>query len=260
MMIKNIVASIIEVELSSDKYVRKPYPAALHGLCYYLAGEDYPHKKFMPPFFHPFIMNWKSGKWGTKVILQITSMDIELTERMLNSLQSLRDIRLGHGNLLIERFNLIKQEDIPLDPEQAVPVPNEFKIEFVTPTRFRTFKIDRYLSKAYPDLRLFIRSAARQLHLLYGVEIGLEEQEKLIQGIEIIHVVGYPVQVKIDAKAPYDDSFIGEMHLVCTKLSEKDKRLFGLLLKTAKYFGIGHKKGYGNGHIKIKRPSENFVL
>src|SRR5699024_2633175 len=94
----------------------------------------------------------------------------------------------------------------------------------------------------------------RNLHILYGVEISLEEQEELEKSIILLNVTGYPVSSKIDRSSKYENGFVGELHLSCKNMCEEQKQLFGMLLRTALYTGVGHKKGYGYGHIKIKRP------
>lgn len=251
---ESIVASTIQIELKSESYVYKPYPKHLHGLCYFLAGKDYPHVKYRPPEFHPFIRQWNSSKLdGTEAIIQIQCIGEALTYAMLHTLDTTRELWLGHGSLKITHYSLNKQEVLPLNHLQATPVPTEFKLVFLTPTRFRTFQVDRYHTKAYPDLRLLIRSMARSIHILYNVKISINEQEELIRSISIINVIGYPVDVKIDRYSKYDDSFVGEIHLSCHQLSDEQRRLFGMLLKVAKYSGVGHKKGYGFGHIELKR-------
>ncbi|MFD1848935.1 CRISPR system precrRNA processing endoribonuclease RAMP protein Cas6 [Oceanobacillus bengalensis] len=253
---KYINASIIQIELQSDKYVKKPYPKYLHGLCYYLAGKDYPHEKYRPPMFHPSIMKWKGNKeWGTHAIILISSINKDLTSNILQSLEKVNVLRLGFNEMQLKTFTIQKQETIPLDAKVTIPVPDEFKISFNTPTRFRTRETDHYITKAYPELNLLIRSMARNVHILYGVKIGLKEQEELTNSIMLIDVIGYPIQAKIDRKSEFEDCFIGEIHISCRKLNQEQKKLFGILLRTAKYSGVGHKKGYGFGQIQIKRPT-----
>lgn len=251
----NIFASAIKIELRSDKYVPKPYPKHLHGLCYNLAGDDYPHKKYYPPMFHPAILKWKRNKeGGTDAIVLLSSYSKELTNSILQSLEKIDALRIGYGELQLIKIVIQKQETIPLNIEKSIPVPDEFKIRFTTPTRFRTRETEHYMTKAYPDLKLFIRSMARNLHILYGVKISLKEQDELTNKTMLVNVIGYPVQAKIDRKSAFEDSFIGEIHISCRELSHEQKALFGMLLRVAKYSGVGHKKGYGFGHIQIKRP------
>ena len=224
---KSINASIIQIELRSDKYVPKPYPRYLHGLCYYLAGNDYPHEKYRPPMFHPSVVKWRGNKeWGTHATILISSIDKKLTSNILQSLEEANVLRLGHCEMQIKTFSIQKQETIPLDAKVTVPVPDEFKISFNTPTRFRTRETEHYITKAYPDLKLLIRSLARNLHILYDIKISLKEQEELSNSILLINVIGYPMQAKIDRKSVFEDSFIGEIHMSCRKLSQKQKKLF----------------------------------
>ncbi len=252
---KHINASIIQIELQSDKYVQKPYPKYLHGLCYHLAGESYPHEKFSPPMFHPTIVKWRGHRaWGTQATIKIYSLSQELTLNIMQSLVKAYTLRLGNEELQIKSYSIEKQEQIPLEVSVSKPVPSEFKINFNTPTKFRTRNTENYVTKAYPDLKLLIRSLARNLHILHDVKISLAEQEELINNISLINAIGHPVQVKIDRSSSFDQSFIGELHISCRKLNEKQKKLFGMMLRTAKYSGVGHKKGYGFGHIQIKRP------
>lgn len=255
MNVKHIDASIIQIELQSDKYVQKLFPKYLHGLCYHLAGENYPHEKYLPPMFHPVIAKWRgNGAGGTQATIKIHSLSQELTSNIMQSLEEAHVLRLGHEELGIKRYSIEKQENIPLDVCNAKPVPDEFKINFNTPTKFRTRNSEHYETKAYPELKLLIRSLARHLHILYAVQISLEEQKELINNISLINAIVYPVQAKIDKNYPFDNSFIGELHISCRNLNEKQKKLFGMMLRTAKYSGVGHKKGYGFGHIEITRP------
>lgn len=254
-MLKTITATTIQIQLKSDKYIEKPYPKSLHGLCYHLAGENYPHNDHLPPMFHPFINNWKASKqWGTKATIRISNVDEKLTRNMLQTLAKVKKIRLGSMDLTIDDVTLVKQETIPLDVNATSPVPDEFKLKFDTPTKFRSRSNCTYATKAYPDIQLFIRSVARNLHLLFGVKMNLEEQDNLIANIDLMNAIGYPIHSKIERNVSSDNSFIGELHLNCQRLTLEQKKMFGLLLKTAKYTGVGHKKGYGFGHIQIKRP------
>lgn len=257
---KNLTASIIHIELQADKYVQKPYPKYLHGLCYHLAGEHYPHPKFSPPEFHPYIKKWKSSsQWGTKATIEIGCINNDLTFAFLETLKDSSTLRLGSQELKVASYQVVKQENISLDRSLAIPVPKDFKISFATPTKFRTRGIQTYETKAYPDIRLMIRSLARNLHILYDVRTSKEELERLIDNIILVNAIGHPVQSKIDKKATYDNSFIGEIQLSCEKLSEDQLKLFGLLLKTARYTGVGHHKGYGYGHIEIKRATNHQI-
>lgn len=249
-----ICASIINIELRSDKYVQKPYPKFLHGLCYHLAGKSYSHHKYKPPKFHPFISNWNANKWGTKANIKIANIDEKLKLNILDSLERSSLLRLGYSQLTITRFAIERQENISLDLSKSIPVPNEFKINFITPTKFRTRSVQYYGTTAYPDVSLLIRSISRNLHILYGVKLTLEKQEELAKNILLINAIGYPVRSKIGRTSEYEDGFVGELHLSCVNLDEEQKRIFGMLLRTAMYTGIGHKKGYGYGHIKINRP------
>src|SRR5699024_8690288 len=120
-----------------------------------------------------------------------------------------------------------------------------------------TRNLQHYGTTAYPDINLLIRSISRNLHILYGVKLDIEKQEGLAKNILLINAIGYPVRSKISRSSEYEDGFVGELHLSCINLDEEQKRIFGMLLRTALYTGIGHKKGYGYGHIKINRPMDN---
>lgn len=251
-----IKATTIRIDLQSDSFVQKPYASNLHGFCYHLAGENYHHPKYRPPSFHPYIKRWTSSKYGTDATILLSSIDERLTLIMLHNLENLKEIRLGHGTLNVVSFSIEKQEVIELDTKKATPVPNEFKILFSTPTTFRTRKPSSafYESRAYPSLTYLVRSLSRYLHILFEKEISLEDQDELVEKITLVDAIAYPVQSRINRSSPLADYFIGEVHLICDRLSEEQKKLFGLLLKVAKYVGVGYKTGYGYGHIMIKKP------
>lgn len=250
-----IHASVIKIEIQSNSYVQKPYPYELQGLCYHLAGSNYKHEKHLPPKFHPYLAEWKSNsKFGTKATLKISSISEELTDGILRSLELTEVIRIGQKELPLVGFTVEKQELVSLEVEHSKPAPDEFKINFQTPTKFRTRASNSYSTRAYPDLKLFLRSAARNLHIQFGLKISLEEQDQLVEQIRLVNAIAYPVKVKCERKEPIQDSFIGEVHLDCRNLDMQQKKLLGLLMKSVKYTGVGHKKGYGLGHIQIKRP------
>ena len=257
-------ASIINIEILSSTSVQKPYPKYLHGLCYHLASKSGEHNQYQPPKFHPFISKWRRNKQGTEGHIKIAITDEILNQNMLKTLGKNACLRLGRHKFVISRYNVDRQETIALNLNKAMPIPDEFKICFITPTKFRSRNGQFYETIAYPDMDLVIRSIARNLHILYDVEVTLEQQKNLVKNILLINAIGYPVQAKIDKNSKYEKSFVGELHLSCINLNPKQKKLLGLLLRSAMYTGVGHKKGYGYGHIKIdrldKRMENNNIL
>ncbi|HLR41518.1 MAG TPA: CRISPR system precrRNA processing endoribonuclease RAMP protein Cas6 [Virgibacillus sp.] len=259
-----ISASIINIEIQSSELVQKPYPKYLHGLCYHLASKRGEHNKYTPPKFHPFISKWRRNKQGIEGHIKIAITDEILKQNMLETLGKNASLRLGRHKFVISRYNVDRQETVSLNVNNAIPIPDEFKICFITPTKFRSRNGQFYETIAYPDINLVIRSIARNLHILYGVEVTLEQQKNLVENVLLINAIGYPVQARIDKSSKYENSFVGELHLSCINLNLEQKKLLGLLLRSAIYTGVGHKKGYGYGHIKVnrleKRTENNDIL
>ena len=253
-----INASIIDIKIQSSESIQKPYPKYLHGLCYHLANKKGGHNKYQPPKFHPFISKWQRNKQGTEAHIKIANTDEALNQNMLETLKKSVTLRLGRNKLIVSRYGIDRQETIPLDFDNSIPVPDEFKICFMTPTKFRSRNVQYYETIAYPDINLLIRSIARNLHILHGVEVSLEQQQQMAGNILLMNAIGYPVQSKIDKNSKYESSFVGELHLSCVHLKQEQKKMLGLLLRTAMYTGVGHKKGYGYGHIKIDKPGNKI--
>lgn len=246
------------IKIHSDNCVPYPYFEYLHGLCYELAGDDYPHEENKPPAFHPFIVEWEANyHHGTFAVIEISSLNEHLTNQMIRNIRNTKTLHLGNEDYKIVYFSIKKQENIPIVLNHYQhKIANEFKLSFVTPTRFlsREQTNENYDSIAFPDLTYFIRSIAIYLHKLFNVRITLKSQDELINDLKITQVLANPIKIKVYSDEDEIDGFIGYVQLSTKDLSEKSKNLLSFLLKIAKYSGVGHKRGYGMGHIQVLRP------
>lgn len=254
--------SNIEIIIYSNNRRGKPFFKSLHGLSYNLAGKDYPHIHNSPPKFHPVIKKWNTNKEGTNATLSLKTVDEDLLNNIVNSLKENDNIHIGKNEFKVKEYKIIKQEHIDFNGE--IPsLPNYFKIDFKTPTTFRTKNngepMTDYQTIAFPDIHFMIRSMARNAHKLFGFECTLEEQRNIADKIIIFNSVILPQQVRLAVNMPIIDTFMGYIHLDISELNYNQKQTLGKLLKVSTYTGVGFKKGFGLGDIQITRPIKGEI-
>jgi len=254
--LEKVIGSSIEVILSSDKYQNKPYPADLHGLCYNHAGADFPHEDFRAPVFHPFLDKWKaSHAYGVNATLMIQSTSELFTSRILHYLGQQDFIYLGSGKFKVKKVNLVKSVELPITIDGANLIPTEFILSFVNPTTFRqkNEKTGKHETVALPEVSRILKSLSKTTYQLQGIYISLEELETIIDKINILATQVFPVQAKVKKTYNTEKWFIGDVHLYCGHLTERERKVVGLLFQWGKMTGIGYNKGAGFGRVKMKR-------
>jgi len=251
-----ISLSTIIIEGITNRRRNKPYPKSLHGLCYELAGRNYEHKHNVPSPFQPVIKKWNKIAKGTEVAIEIRIVDNEFYNAVIKRLDKSEYFILGSTEF--EITNIKATKDLLLDFKNNVPpLPDVFKIRFDSQTVFSQMEVTDngiiYHSIDDINMKLFLHSICKFLQNRFNYKTDFDIVNNIAKKSIIINQSIQPVQVTATQSYSKEKAVYGHLTLKITDLNEEEKQLLGKLVKLASYVGVGHKKAFGYGKVRLER-------
>lgn len=251
-----VLASKINLELTTNRKGLRIYPINLHSICYNMAGPEYPHPMNIPPVFQPVVTRFEETNNCTNVKLEISSIDEKFSALFMNNVKNKRVVYCGHIPLSVKKIWLDRHELLPTSPEAIREIlPNVFEIHFITPT---VFQKEGRIFYVMPSLLSMMMSVGRNLGILFGIKLPRDIIRSINKKIGItsanIRTETVLTGIADDQEIP---AFTGNIELSLHHLNDEEKRTLTFLLKWAEWMGVGKRRGYGLGAIRVKSKNES---
>src|SRR5699024_9513578 len=234
----------------------KPHPKSLHGLCYELAGRNYVHKHNIPSPFQPTIKKWQRHSRGTNVEIEIRMVDDQFMESVIKRLSESNYFILGSTEFELIDCSLSKDATIKMDG--SVPVlPDLFTIKLLSPTLFSKQRVTStgivYENIRVMNMKHYLHSICKYLHARFGYQTDFDMVDNIAKKTKVNYEKFEPIELRTRSSYKTDKAIHGEMTVNIKDLSIEEKLLLGKLVKLSTYVGVGQKKAFGYGQVRLER-------
>lgn len=240
----------------TNEEVSGVYPKCLSDFCHKISEMKYANNFNVP--FQPFINQLEQKYRKTNIEIEIRIIDNNYLDMILKYLESSKTINLGSTEFDITDIK-IKKDNV-IDLNGSVPLlPEIFTVKFESQT---LFKKERQTSIGviqedvhYLDKELFINYLYKDLKDRFNFNLPNNIINNITNKIIVISESSQVFDVYETEDANSKDVCVaGYQTFNIKNLNKNEIQALGKMLKIATYSGVGEKKDFGYGKVRLERP------